>query len=262
MANNIKKSLSKSTLKMLPILLFAAFLLTGCISETINRTDSSVPFESFLQYSLEEYEIVQTRRVSRTTWRNTSWFIERIRIRGTEWTLTYTEHTGQERRLVFDNLYSTDFNSARGTFTNMVLQHAETTIEAQASELLSEHFTDREICDFSISIEIERDELPSRRFNSRESNLIDPEVGISLVNLTPQELFSFHEYYNVIIDTRVSTEDLRESPELRARFEDLLYDAIIYFEDESLVLSWGNITMLRYNAGSGEFVWDARLRFD
>ena len=250
-------------IKVSTMLVFAAFFLTGCVAETINRNraDATLPFDSFLQHSLGEYEIARQRSVSRTELRNTSFFVERIRIRGTEWTLAYTDHTGQERRLAIDNLSSPTQSPsqlfAEQRFASVVLEHAEATIEGQAMELLNEHFTDREIRDFQISIEIER----VGHFDVRESNLIDAETGISLVNLTPQELFSFQRY-NVIIDTRVPTEDLRESPELRARFEDLLYDVIAHFEDESLVLSFGNLTILRYNARLGELVWNERLRFD
>jgi len=239
------------------LLVFAVFFLTGCVSETIdNRQFTETPFSPFFQHSLGEYEIVRQRSVSRTVTEGAFGFpfVRRVRIQGTEWTLAYTEHTGEERRLIINTLHRP--GHARSNIASAVLRHAEAIIEKQSEELLSKHFSNREIRDFSMSIEIER----IGRFNF--TDLIDVEAGISLVNLTPQELFTFADY-DIIMSFRGPTDDilLREQPELRLRFENLLYDAVLHFNDESLVLRFSgqNLALLRYDATTGEFIWNEQL---
>jgi len=234
----------------------AIFLLTGCVSDRNVNTDMTVRFDSFLEYSLGEYRIVRRRSRSRIVMDQSfgalplmAW----IRIRGTEWTLAYTEHTGQQRRLTFNNLYSAN-QSAAQRFSNAVLGHAEATVRQQSRELLREHFTRREIRNFSITIEIER----VGRFNAMEHDLINAQTGLSLANLTPYDLFAIVDYA-VTITTRVPPDDLRQQQGLISRFEDFLYDAILHFNDESLYLSYFNIALLRYDAESGAFVWHERM---
>ena len=239
-------------IKVLILLVLSIFLLTGCFERRTVDIDMIEQHSEFLQYSLGDFEIRRPRRATRTTIVDNSGILPSfsiVRIRGTEWTLTYNDYTGQQRRLTIDNLTA----PRQGTTTRLqsaVLNHAEITLNERLNEILREHFTNREIRRYSLSIEFEREGA----FRFGDAGLLDEETRISLVNLSTQNLTPFANY-NFRFSGDVTAEDFATKPELRPRFEGLANDLLMFLEDERIILHFGDLTSLDYNFYNNEFVW-------
>ena len=259
------------------IAILCMFIFTACsgVRQHVER-DIYSDHRKFLAHSLGDYRIQRQRSATRRVVpasRHGLYFLNIYTVEGSEWTLSYTNNLGQRHNFVFCNLHAySNIHNAFGErplrFEELLVQHAENvTLYKPAQEFIRVHFSRREIRDFYLRFKIEQINKIDFENSEISGRISNARTGLSIQNLTPEELYRFGEY-NIRFFADVSLEDMALL-ELRPRFEKLFNDIVLHFgsKNASMYFEYESRTVpgdryfsfassdISYNAELGTFVW-------
>lgn len=217
--------------------LLCAVLFTGCaITE-----DAYEEHKEFLRYSLGRHTYVKTEGIEGGS---------PIPYQRYEWTLSFVDDWGVDCTFKLKN--DTSLSSNLETY-------ARSRFYSESKDIIIKYFTESELDFFCIVIPI-----TSVSNHEENSDLIDPENGLVLKSLTPQEYYRFIPYRVILTNSIDFRPEKSYWDTLAPRIEAMIIDLSDYFGNQPEInceldgVDWENSYVIHYNQEDDSFIWQLK----